>query len=147
MGKPDGVVKKPDGSLRICIDHQPLNEALQREHYRLPTFNDKLLTLNKAKIFSKLNVKHAFWHVQLDSQSSLLTTMITPFGRYWWTRLPFGLMVSSEIFQRKLNEALSGLSGVICIADDLLIMGCGKTRDEAAADHQRNLRELQKRCS
>ena len=54
------VVKKQDGSLRICIDPQPLNEALQREHYRLPTFNDVLPTLNNAKIFSKLDVKHAF---------------------------------------------------------------------------------------
>ena len=54
------VVKKPDGSLRICIDPQPLNKALQREHYRLPTFNDVLPTLNNAKIFSKLHVKHAF---------------------------------------------------------------------------------------
>jgi len=74
--------------------------------------------------------------VQLDSQFSLLTTMITPFGQYRWTRLPFGLKVSSEVFQRKLNEALSGLSIAICIADDLLVMGCGNTRDEAAADHE-----------
>ena len=85
--------------------------------------------------------------MQLDTQSSLLTTTTTPFGRYRWTRLPFGLKVSSEIFQRKLNEALSGFNGVICIADDLLVMGCGNTREEAAADHERNLRELQKRCS
>ena len=130
------VVTKPDGLLRICIDPQPLNEALQREHYRIPIFNDVLPTLNNTKIFSKLDVKHAFWHVQLDTQSSLLTTMITPIGRYRWTRLPFGLKVSSEIFQRKLNEALSGLNGVICIVDGLLVMGCGNTRDEAAADHE-----------
>ena len=46
------VVKKPDGSPRICIDPQTLNEALQWEHYKLPTFNDVLPTLNNAKIFS-----------------------------------------------------------------------------------------------
>ena len=60
------VVKKPDGSLRICTDLQPLNEALQREHNRLPSFKDILPTLNNAKIFSKLDVKHAFWQVQLE---------------------------------------------------------------------------------
>ena len=103
------VVKKPYGSLRICIDPQPLNEALQREYYRLPTFNNVLPTLNNAKIVRKLDIKHAFWHVQLDSQSSLLKTMITPFGRYRCPRHPFGLKVSSEIFQRKLNEALREL--------------------------------------
>ena len=44
-----------------------------------------LPTLNNAKIFSKIDVKHAFWHVQLASQSSLLTPMITSFGQYRWT--------------------------------------------------------------
>ena len=74
------VVKKPDGSLKICIDPQPLNDALQREHYRLPTLDDVLPNLNNAKKFSKLDVKQAYWHVKLDKESSLLTTMITPFG-------------------------------------------------------------------
>ena len=93
------VVKKSDGSLRICIDPQPLNDALQREHDRLPTLDDVLPNLNSAKVFSKLDVKQAYWHVRLDKESSLLTIMITPFGRYSWARLPFGLKVSSEIFQ------------------------------------------------
>ena len=62
--------------------------------------------------------------------------MITPFGRYRWARLPFGLKVSSEIFQRKLNEALSGLNSVICVADDLLVMGSGNTREEADSGSQ-----------
>ena len=106
-----------------------------------------LPNLNNAKVFSKLDVKQAYWHVQLDKESSLLTTMITPFGRYRWARLPFGLKVSSEIFQRKLNKALCGLNGVICVADDLLVMGSGNTREEADADHEQNLRELQKRCT
>ncbi|PFX28550.1 Uncharacterized protein K02A2.6 [Stylophora pistillata] len=142
-------VKKTDGSLRICIDPQPLNDALQREHYRLPTLDDVLPNLNNARVFSKLDVKQAYWHVQLDKESSLLTTMITPFGRYRWVRLPFGLKVSSEIFifKRKLNEALCGLNGVICVADDLLVMRIGNTREEADADHEQNLHELQKRCT
>ena len=142
-------VKKPDGSLRICIDPQPLNDALQREHYRLPTLDDVPPNLNNARVFSKLDVKQAYWHVQLDKESRLLTTMITPFGRYRWVRLPFGLKVSSEIFifKRKLNEALCGVNGVICVADDLLVMRIGNTREEADADHEQNLHELQKRCT
>ncbi|PFX12096.1 Retrovirus-related Pol polyprotein [Stylophora pistillata] len=141
------VVKRPDGSLRICIDRQPLNEALQREHYRLPTLDDVLPNVNNAKVFSKQDVKQAYWLVQLDKESSLLTTMITPFGRYRWARLPFGLKVSSELFQRRLNEAPCGLKGVICVADDLLVIGSGNTREEADAYHEQNLRELQKRCT
>ena len=100
------VAQKSNGKLRICVDPQALNTALMREHYKLQTLDDVLPKLGKARCFSKLDVKEAFWHVRLDKPSSDLTTMITPFGRYRWNRLPFGLKVSSEIFQRKLNEAL-----------------------------------------
>ena len=86
------VVHKPNGKLRICIDPQPLNAALKHEHYRLPVLDDVLPELKDA-IFSKLDVKEAYWHVRLDEASSKLTTMITPFGRYMWKRLPFGLKV------------------------------------------------------
>ena len=61
--------------------------------------------------------------------------MITPFGQYRWARRPFGLKVSSEIFQRKLNEVLGGPCGVICVADDQLVMGSGNTIEEADSDH------------
>ena len=100
------VVHKPSGRLRICIDPQLLNAALKREHYKLPVFDDVLPKLKDAKVFSKLDVREAYWHVRLDEESSKLTTMITPSGWYRWKRLPFGLKVSSEIFQRKLDEAL-----------------------------------------
>ena len=75
------MVHKPNGKLRICIDPQPLNAALKREHYRLSVLDDVLPKLRDAKIFSKLDLKKAYWHVLLDEASSKLTTMITPFDR------------------------------------------------------------------
>ena len=78
------IAKKSNGSLRVCIDRKPLNNALKREHYKLPTLDDRLHKMNKAKLFSKLDVKEAYWHVRLDEVSSKLTTMITPFGRFRW---------------------------------------------------------------
>ena len=84
--------------------------------------------------------------MRLDKQSSLLTTMITPFGRFRWARLSFGLSVSSEIFQKRLTEALDGLKGVICVADDIVIVGRGDTQAEAEKDHSENLSGLQNRC-
>lgn len=140
------VVKKPNGKLRICIDPQGLNSALSREHYTLPTLDDVLPKLQNARIFSKLDVKEAFWHVRLDEKSSELTTMITPFGRYRWARLPFGLKVSSEIFQRKLNEALEGLEGTFTIADDIIIAGQGSNDGEARHDNEKKLQRLYNRC-
>lgn len=73
--------------------------------------------------------------------------MITPFGfRVRWTRLPFGLCVSSEIFQRKLSEALQDLPGCLNVADDIVVAGRGSTIDEADKDHERNLSNLKQRC-
>ncbi|CAB3978194.1 Hypothetical predicted protein [Paramuricea clavata] len=98
------VVKKPNGSLRICIDPQPLNAALQREHYKLPTLDDVLPSLIQARVFSKLDVKQAYWHVQLDNESSLLITMITPFGRYTDTDGP-GSHLGSRSAARYFKES------------------------------------------
>ena len=78
--------------------------------------------------------------MELDEESSLLTTFATPHGRYRWLRLPFGLCVSSEIFQKHLNQELLGLPGVKCIADDVLIYG----RDDA--DHDTCLEGFMKKC-
>ena len=70
-------------------------------------------------------------------KSRKLTTFITPHGRYRYLRLSFGLNVSSKIFQSRLNEALEGLQGVLCITDDILIYGCSDTMEEAEKDHDR----------
>ena len=78
------VVRKSNGKLRICINPQPLNTALMREHYRLTTLEDVLLKLANTRIFSKLDIRETYWHVKLSENSSRLTTMITPFGRYRW---------------------------------------------------------------
>ena len=141
------VVHKPNGKLRMCIDPQPLNAALKREHYKLPVLDDVLPKLKDAKVFSKLDVREAYWHDRLDEASSRLTTMITPFGRYQWKRLPFGLKVSSAIFQRKLDEALRDLDGVFNVVDDVVIAGCGRTEGEAQTDNQRKLTETLKGCA
>ena len=72
--------------------------------------------------------------------------MITPFGRYMWKRLPFGLKVSSEIFQRKIDEALGNLKRrVFNIADDIIVVGCGSTDAEAVDDNKLNLSAIVER--
>ncbi|XP_011664712.2 uncharacterized protein K02A2.6-like [Strongylocentrotus purpuratus] len=140
------VAEKKNGDLRICIDPRPLNKALKREHYPLPIVEDILPDLNQAKIFSKLDMSSAFWQVKLDEPSSHLTTFNTPFGRYRWRRLPFGTSASSEIFQQRLHQALEGLPGVICVADDILVYGKGTTMEEAIIDHDSKLEQLFQRC-
>ena len=140
------VVKKSDGSLRICLDPKPLNKQLKRSKYPIPTVDDLTCRLAKAKVFTVCDAKNGYWHVDLEEESSFLTTFGTPWGRYRWKRLPFGIAVASEEFQRRLNQELEGLDGVKAIADDILVYGEGETHEEAIADHDRRLRALFERC-
>ena len=123
--------KKNSQKRRLCINPKPLNRALKRSIYPLPTMEDILPQLSKAKIFSVCDLRNGFWHCELDRESSMLTTFATPCGRYRFTRLPFGVSSAPEIFQRKLTEQLEGLTGVTMIAEDILIFGQGYTVEEA----------------
>ncbi|XP_032241511.2 uncharacterized protein K02A2.6-like [Nematostella vectensis] len=140
------VVKKPNGKIRLCIDPKPLNKALKRNRYPLPVIDDLLPQLTNAKVFSVVDAKNGFWHIQLDDKSSFLTTFGTPWGRYRWTRMPFGIAPAPEEFQRRLVQALEGLEGVKPIFDDILIFGKGDSKEEAIRDHDAKLRSLLERC-
>ncbi|XP_038138952.1 uncharacterized protein K02A2.6-like [Cyprinodon tularosa] len=140
------AVRKPNGKMRICIDPKPLNRALKRSHYPLPTIDDILPEMSKAKVFTVCDVKQGFWHVKLEEQSSYLTTFATPFGRFRWLRMPMGISPAPEVFQRKLMQALEGLPGVFIIADDVLITGEGVTQEEADKDHDEKVRIFLSRC-
>ena len=72
-------------------------------------------------VFSTLDLRDGYWQVQLDEQSSLLCTFNTPFGRYRFTRMPFGIRSVSEVFQKKNEEAFAGISGIHIVADDMII--------------------------
>lgn len=140
------VIKKSNGKIRLCIDPKPLNKALRRNHFPLPVIDDLLPLLTNAKVFSVVDAKNGFWHVQLDDESSFLTTFGTPWGRFRWTRMPFGISPAPEEFQRRLEYALEGLDGIKPIFDDILVFGVGETEAEALSDHDAKLTALLERC-
>ncbi|XP_048732746.2 uncharacterized protein K02A2.6-like [Ostrea edulis] len=132
--------------MRLCIDPKPLIKALKRNHYATPTIDDILPELSQARIFSVVDCKDGFWHITLDDESSFLTTFGTPWGRYRWLRMPFGIKPASEEFQRRMDEALSGIHGIKAIHDDIVVYGCGNSDDEAIRDHDKKLSTLLERC-
>ena len=85
------VTQKANGNVRVCIDPQPLNAALKRSHYTFPVIENVLLDLSDAKVFSKADLKDGFLQLELDEKSSKLTTFQSPWGRYRWLRLAFGV--------------------------------------------------------
>ncbi len=69
------VREKPDGKIRICIDpSQTVNKAIRRPVYPMPTIEEKLPFLTSAKFFTVVDVSEAFHNIELDYESSLLTT-------------------------------------------------------------------------
>ena len=122
------VVPKQNGKVRICVDFTKLNDCVRRERHILPSVEHILAQLDGGKVFSKLDANSGFYQIQLSKQSAELTTFITPFGRFYFNRLPFGITSAPEYFQRRMSEKLAGLKGTLCMMDDILITG--KTQEE-----------------
>jgi hypothetical protein len=127
---------KRDGEIRVCIDPKRLNGSLKRCPHKLLTLEEINHRFHNAKYFSKLDAKAGYWSIKLDEPSQELTTFRTPFGRYKFLRLPFGLNVSQDIFQQKIDQILENCPGTVGIADDIAVFGA--TEEE----HDRNLMTL-----
>ena len=129
-------VTKKDGSIRVCLDPQHLNRALIRPHHQVPTLEDLNHKFAGAKFFSKLDAKAGYWSIKLDEASQKLTTFQTPFGRYCFRRLPFGLCVSQDIFQLEMDRILEKCNGACGIADDFVVYGTSEL------EHDNHLRQF-----
>ena len=125
------VVPKPNGNIRICVDLTNLNKSVMREKYPLPIIDHTLGKLAGAKMFSKLDANSGFYQIELDKDSALLTTFVTPFGRYFFKRLPFGISSAPEHFQKRMSEILDGLEGVVCQTDDILVYGSNQAEHDS----------------
>ena len=136
---------KPN-KIRICLDPRDLNEAIRREHYQMPTIEEVATRLNRAKLFTVVDAKDVFWQKRLDLESSYKTTFNTPFGRYRWLHMPFGISSAPEVWQRTMHEFIEGLQGVEVIADDFIIAGFGDTKEEAYKGLEQNERSFFTRC-
>jgi len=123
-----------------------LNKALERSHYPLPLIEEILPELADVKVFSKADLKDGFLQIQLDEESSKITTSQTPWGRYIYLRMPFGISPAPECFQRKLDQNLEGIEGIYKVADDIIITVRGTSKDDAVKNHDANLPKLLKRC-
>ena len=109
-------------SVRICIDPRDLNKALKRPHYPMVTVEEVANRLSGATSFTTLDACSGYWQLPVDEESSKLLTFNTPWGRYRFTRLPFGINSAPEIYQREMDRLFSGVP-VEIIVDDFLIHG------------------------
>ena len=117
-------VIKPDGDIRLCGDYKrTLNPNIDTKTYPLPVIEDCLWEMRGGDVYTKLDIKQAYNHLSVRECDQKLTTINTHKGLYQWKRLPFGVSSASAIFQSVMDRLLSGLSGVTCRVDDILITG------------------------
>ncbi|UYV84092.1 K02A2.6-like, partial [Cordylochernes scorpioides] len=139
---PTVIAGKPNGDIRLCMDLSRLNEHVQREVHPMPVVEHMLGQLGEAKFFSKLDANSGFHQIPLSPDCQHLTTFITPFGRYKFCRMPFGISLAPEYLQRVMLIILQGMDGVICYLDDILIFASdSKTHDRILRLVLRKLKE------
>ena len=98
---------------------------------RHPLWSKSLMRFAHSCFFTKLDAHHGYWSIVLNQDSSLLTTFNSPFGRYCFLQLPFGLVCSQDIFQKKMDQILKECQGCIGIEDDITVHGYTEAEHDA----------------
>ena len=131
------LTAKPNGEVRFCLDPRGLNKAIRREPYPILTREEIFAELAGAKFFTQLDLKSAYWQMPLHEDSKDLTTFGTPFGRYRYNVVPFGINSASDLCQNRVEKHLvKGESNVLAHQDNILIWG------EDALSHDRKLEQV-----
>lgn len=118
------LVKKKDGSWRMCVDYRKLNEKTVKDAYPIPRIDDNLDVLSGAKWFTTLDCNMAYHQVPLEEEDKPKTAFATPIGGlYQFTTMPFGLCNAPATFQRIVEKALEGLQWRIAVLylDDIIV--------------------------
>ena len=137
---PTFIIPKKDGSVRFISDFRELNKRIKRKPYPIPKIQDMLLNLEGFQYATSLDLNMGYYHIELTPNSKRLCTIVLPWGKYEYQRLPMGLCNSPDIFQEKMGTLMQDLEYVRAYIDDLLILTSG-----SLADHLEKLDEVFRR--
>jgi hypothetical protein len=140
-GSPVMFVPKPDGTLRLCVDYRALNAVLKTDRTALPIIKDMLQRTKGSRVFSKIDLKSAFYLIRIKEGKEYLTAFRTKYGHYEYNVMPFGLKNAPGTFQSFMNYIFADLidRGVLIYIDDLLVYS------ETVEEHWILLEEVFKR--
>ena len=131
------LVRKKDGSLRLCVDYRRLNSVTRKDVFPLPRIDDLLDQFAGKKVFSTLDAKSGYWQIPMSEESRPKTTFATMNGLYEFKVMPFGLCNAPATFQRLMQKVLAGL-GDFCgvFIDDIVVFS------DSVEEHLEHLRRL-----
>ena len=115
------VVKKRDGSNRVCVDYRKLNKLTIFDPEPMPAAVDLFQKLNGDKFFSKLDLSKGFWQISIPEAGIPNTAFVTPDGLYEFLKMPFGMVNSAATLKRGMRKLLKGMNNVEFYWDDILV--------------------------
>jgi len=126
---PTFIIPKKDGSVRFISDFRELNKRIRRKPYPIPKIQDLMLKLEGFQYGTSLDLNMGYYHIELSPDSKKLCTIVLPWGKYEYQRLPMGLCNSPDIFQEKMSILMQDLENVRAYIDDLLLLTTGDWKD------------------
>ena len=122
---PTFIIPKKNGTVRFISDFRYLNKCLVRKPYPIPKIADVLQKIEGLEWATSLDLNMGYYTVHLDPYSQKLCTIVTPWGKYQYLRLPMGVNVSPDVFQEKMSNLMQDLEYVRTYLDDLLVISNG----------------------
>ncbi|TWW77698.1 Retrovirus-related Pol polyprotein from transposon 17.6 [Takifugu flavidus] len=122
-GSPIVLVKKKDGSLRMCVDYRQLNNKTRKDAFPLPRIEESLDALTGARWFSTLDLASGYNQVPVTEADRPKTAFCTPFGLFEWNRMPFGLCNAPSTFQRLMQRLFGDqqCQSLLLYLDDIVV--------------------------
>ena len=128
-GSPSFIIAKPNGQVRFLTDFREVNKRIIRKPFPLPKIAETLQQMEKFTYASAVDMNMGYYHISLDLATREICSLIFPFGRYRYCRLPMGASCAPDVFQEKMNNLFNELEFVKVYIDDLLVITSGSFDD------------------
>src|SRR5215469_1090117 len=131
-------IRKPDGTIRLCIDYRSLNKNTKTDTFLIPNLIDMLFNLQGKKYFTTIDLVKGYYQVEMEEDSIEKTAFTTPLSHWEFLRMPFGLKNAPAKFQRGMRYTLSHIpwTETMVYLDDILVLS------DTVDDHLRNLENV-----